>query len=240
MRGLEQAVNIKLWPGNGEPAKAWGKLKRVRELQLYLSIDRKSNCEGQPVRKVADSCHQDPELWDDCGDTVVYFGHGYEYPSFRLSSILIEETKSPRLIDLLDKGIVQAEESTKSQTPGVQHELYMDARSGGSKVDVLRHHVTTRNFFAFMLRKPLVGFTFYQALVDLHERLEEYLPPGIDNSVTLQSYLVMIGLVNVSNEPRAAAGLLAWSEDVRWNNGWREAYVKVNLIHLGPKLHVGE
>ena len=31
MKGLEQAVNIKLWPGNGEPVKAWGKLKRVRE-----------------------------------------------------------------------------------------------------------------------------------------------------------------------------------------------------------------
>ena len=30
MKGLEQAVNIKLWPGNGEPAKAWGKLKHVR------------------------------------------------------------------------------------------------------------------------------------------------------------------------------------------------------------------
>ena len=144
--------------------------------------------------------------------------------------------KSPKLTDLLDKGLVQAEGSKKSQLTGVQHELYIDARSGGTKVDVLRHHVTTRNFFAFMLRKPLVGFTFYQALVDLHARLEEYLPPEVETSVALQSYLVMIGLVNVSNEPRAAAGLLAWSEDVRWNNGWREAYVNVNLILFGPKV----
>ena len=34
MKGLEQAVNIKLWPGNGEPVKAWGRLKRVRAPQL--------------------------------------------------------------------------------------------------------------------------------------------------------------------------------------------------------------
>ena len=124
---------------------------------------------------------------------------------------------------MLDKGMVQAESSKKDQDHGVQYKLYMDAHSGGSKVDVLRYHVTTRNFFAFLLRQPLVGFTFYQALVDLHERLDEYLPPDVDSAVALQSYLVMIGLVNVSNEPRAAAGLLAWSEDVKWNNGWREA-----------------
>lgn len=119
--------------------------------------------------------------------------------------------------------MIQPESSKKNQESGVQYKLYMDARSGGSKVDVLRYHITTRNFFAFLLRKPLVGFTYYQALVDLHERLDEYLPAGVDSAVALQSYLVMIGLVNVSNEPRAAAGLLAWSEDVRWNNGWREA-----------------
>ena len=132
---------------------------------------------------------------------------------------------------MLDKGIIQAEGSKKDQTPGVQYRLYMDAHAPGSKVDVLRYHVTTRNFFALLLRKPLVGFTFYQALVDLHERLDEYLPPGVDSAVALQSYLVTLGSVNVSNEPRAAAGLLAWSEDVRWNNGWREAYV---IFHILP------
>lgn len=101
----------------------------------------------------------------------------------------------------------------------------MDPPAKGSKIDILRYHVTTRNVFAFLLHKSLVGFTFYQILVDLNERLEEILPPPVNCAAALQSYLVAIGLVNVSNEPRAAAGLLAWSEDVRWNEGWREAYV---------------
>ena len=101
----------------------------------------------------------------------------------------------------------------------------MEAPSGGSRTDVLRFHITTRNFFAFMLCKPLVGFTFYQALVDLQERLEYYLDSTTDHVSALKSYLVKLGLVNVCNEPRAAAGLLAWSEDVRWNEGWREAFV---------------
>ena len=102
------------------------------------------------------------------------------------------------------------------------YKLYITPPSVGSKIDTLRHYIATRNYFAFLHRKCLVGFTFYQALVDLQERLEEYLGPLADCAAILQSYLVTTGL-NVSNEPRAAAGLLAWSEDVRWAEGWREA-----------------
>ena len=112
---------------------------------------------------------------------------------------------------------------TPGTPPGVSHKLYMNPSNSTSKIEVLRHHVTTRNFLAFLKRKPLVGFTFYQALVDLHDRLEEWLAPTVDAIDLLKSYLVSLGLVNVCNEPRAAAGLLAWSEDIRWNQGWREA-----------------
>lgn len=40
-------------------------------------------------------------------------------------------------------------------------------------------------------------------------------------------YLIDTKLNNVCNDPAAAAGLLAWSEDpdVRWLAGWREGFV---------------
>lgn len=88
---------------------------------------------------------------------------------------------------------------------------------------MLRYHITTRNFFAFLLGKPIVGFSFYQALDDLLERLEKYLAPVIDCKASLKAFLVATGLVNVANQPCAAVGLLAWSEDVKWIEGWREA-----------------
>ena len=50
MKGLEQAVNIKLWPGNGEPVKAWGKLKRVREHQIFMSIASEPKTKSQNIR----------------------------------------------------------------------------------------------------------------------------------------------------------------------------------------------
>ena len=47
MKGLEQAVNIKLWPGNGEPVKPWGKLKRVWEFQPPMPSAKDSDLEGE-------------------------------------------------------------------------------------------------------------------------------------------------------------------------------------------------
>ena len=46
MKGLEQAVNIKLWPGNGEPVKPWGKLKRVWEFQPPMLVAKDSDLES--------------------------------------------------------------------------------------------------------------------------------------------------------------------------------------------------
>ena len=125
-------------------------------------------------------------------------------------------------MDMLLYGTVRSGPSTR----GVSHKIYMDPPSSArGEIDILRHHITTRNIIAFLLGKALVGFTFYQAIIDLHERLEDYLAPLMDCEASLKAFLVSTGLVNVSNEPRAAAGLLAWSEDTRWKEGWREACV---------------
>ena len=199
------------------------RLRDTREPRLTafqnILFQRKLRVRGEAVSNCAS---QDPELWDDRGDSLIFFGHGRTEPSFRVQSSLLRETGSDMLVDMLLYGTVRS----FGNIPGVSHKIYMDPPAGvAEKIEVLRHHITTRNFFAFLQRKCLVGFTFYQALVDLHERLEEYLPPGTDCTAAMRCYLVEIGLVNVSNEPRAAAGLLAWSEDIRWNEGWREAFV---------------
>ena len=212
MKGLQRAVNIKLWPGNGESAKPWGKLKQVS----YVDLSR------FPQNPVGDILYQDPELWDERGDTLVFFDHDRSDPSFRISSTLLRDTGSDIVIDMLLYGTVRSGASTR----GVSYKIYMDPPSSAEgKIGILCHHITTRNFLAFLLGKALVGFTFYQALVDLHERLKIYLAPSINCEAGLRAFLITTGLANVSNEPRAAAGLLAWSEDIRWKEGWREAYV---------------
>ncbi|KAI4192042.1 MAG: hypothetical protein LQ348_003282 [Seirophora lacunosa] len=226
MKGLEQAAR--------KPAEAWGKLAK------------------------------DPELWDDKGDTLVYFGYQRPHPSFRIKASLLEDTRSEILIAKLEEGFqrsvklppsrnamstVRGEVKNLSSTRDlptvfengqarndnrVRREIHFPAPDNASRIDILRHHITTRNLFAFLFDRPLIGLTYYQALTDLHERLMLYMPPGVDCTQLLIRYLTNNRLHNVSNDPAAAAGLLAWSENqaVRWLEGWREAFVHcVGMYH---------
>lgn len=110
---------------------------------------------------------------------------------------------------------------------------------GYADLKLFRHHVTTRNFLALLMDRPIVGLSFYQALADLHERLLLYMPQAKDTSCAqmIIRYLVRNQLHNVCEDPVAAAGLLAWSEDIRWQEGWREGFVHccgmyVQLRHM--------
>ena len=109
----------------------------------------------------------------------------------------------------------------------VRHQLYFPPPPQASRLDVLRYHITTRNLLALLKNRSLVGLTFYQALVDLQERLEDVLPQS-NSAQAIMRYLLENKLHNVSNDPAAAAGLLAWSEDNFWLEGWREGFVHAN------------
>ena len=109
----------------------------------------------------------------------------------------------------------------------IRCEIHFPAPDGASRIEILRHHITTRNFLALLLNKPLVGLTFCQALIDLHERLLVLLPRETSCTDVIIRFLTGISLHNISNNPAAAAGLLAYSEDaeVQWREGWREGFV---------------
>ena len=121
--------------------------------------------------------------------------------------------------------------SSQTSDPGnealIHYELHFPAPDSASRIEILRHHITTRNFFALVLNKPLVGLTFYQALIDLHERLLAFMPRESNCTDRIMDFLMRNRLHNVCNDPAAAAGLLAYSEDdeVQWPEGWREGFV---------------
>ncbi|KAG8533817.1 uncharacterized protein KY384_001558 [Bacidia gigantensis] len=220
LKGLEQAASAKRWSGSGRPAELWGKLM------------------------------QDPELWDEGGDTYIYFGYQRPTPSFLIKASLLEEMKSDHLMSKLHDakdsrsfspstkalsslgGFKSLAIGRKSPRAGLRprveahvcRDIYFPAPLEASRLDILRYHLTTRNVFALLLNKPLVGLTFYQALVDLQERLED-LAPTSPSAETIINYLIRNRFHNVSNEPSAAVGLLGWSEDNLWLEGWREGYV---------------
>ncbi|KAK4192149.1 hypothetical protein QBC35DRAFT_424382 [Podospora australis] len=109
----------------------------------------------------------------------------------------------------------------------ISYEMYFPTPLNLSKTDQFRHHITTRNVFAMLYHASLVGLSLYQALTDLHSRLEQYMPSEADNVGTILNYLSARGIDDVRNEPETAVSLLAWSEgsEVRWEEGWRESFL---------------
>ncbi|KAM7207953.1 hypothetical protein V8F20_001747 [Naviculisporaceae sp. PSN 640] len=109
----------------------------------------------------------------------------------------------------------------------ISYEMYFAAPSNMTQADQLRHQITTRNVFALLYHASLVGLSLYQALADLHARLESYMPPESDNVGTILNYLSARGIDDVRNDAETAVSLLAWSEgnEVRWEEGWRESFL---------------
>lgn len=122
---------------------------------------------------------------------------------------------------------ISEDNSRWEQDGQISYEIYLPTPPNMTKLDQLRHHITTRNVFALLYHASLVGLSLYQALADLHARLECYMPPETDNVGTILNYLSARGIDDVRNDPETAVSILAWSEgiEVRWEEGWRESFL---------------
>lgn len=109
----------------------------------------------------------------------------------------------------------------------ISYEIYLPTLPELTKSEAHRHAITTRNVFALLYHASLVGLSLYQALSDLHARLDGYMPPDADNVGAILDYLSARGIDDCRNDPEAAVSLLAWSETsaVRWEEGWSEAFL---------------
>ncbi|RDL31008.1 Uncharacterized protein BP5553_09797 [Venustampulla echinocandica] len=227
--GLPHGSQLKRWMGSGRAPQPWNKLRKDPELW---------DPNGDTLVFFGHGHHNSSR----------------PPPSFRLSSHVLEATDSRYLITLLRDGSTDdnhsldmspspisspIQDGTYQTTPPmseyggggydgqISYEIHFPTPTNYAKTDILRHQTTTRNIFALLYQASLVGLNLYQALTDLHERLEVYMPPDTDTAGMIIDYLVSKGIDDVRDNAAAATSILAWSESqcVRWEEGWREAYV---------------
>ncbi|KAL8952532.1 MAG: hypothetical protein Q9222_001562 [Ikaeria aurantiellina] len=244
MRGLEQAASMKRWACEGKPAEAWGKLmkERTKGLQDPELWDHTGNTlvyfgyqRPQASFRIKASL-----LENSKSDFLISkLQEGFQRtaklsPSRNNTSAL---RGGMRNLNLTAKGRqalpTLPENGNRGADNPIRHEIHFPASENASRIEILRHHITTRNLFAFLLDRPMIGLTYYQALTDLYERLAFYMPQEVDCAQLVVRYLIRNQLQNVSNDPAAAAGLLAWIESTqsRWLEGWREAFVHCVGMH---------
>lgn len=91
-------------------------------------------------------------------------------------------------------------------------ELHIPPPTGLTSEQSLSYHLGTRNFFAWVYRRPLVGQYLGEALVQLLDCMHQFRLPGIDNEMDLIDYIEDEGYLALKNNPCAAVAILYLAE----------------------------
>jgi hypothetical protein len=118
-------------------------------------------------------------------------------------------------------------------------ELYVPAPEDASREESFDWHVTTRNFFAFVLGQPLVGRHMGQAFVDLHERMEIFRSTHLNNHEDFLTYAETQGYRDLVECTDYALASLYYAERYKLRDVWIDAFAHcvgmADSIALSPE-----
>jgi hypothetical protein len=104
-------------------------------------------------------------------------------------------------------------------------EIYIPPPEYTSKDDSFSWHITTRNFFAFLFGKPIVGSCLSKSLIDLQERLHLFRAHDANNQSDMMAYLERMGYLEFAHCPDYSLALLTFAEFYELQELWIDAFV---------------
>ncbi|KAG5980267.1 hypothetical protein E4U55_004205 [Claviceps digitariae] len=183
-----------------------------------------------------DALQEDSELFTRNGNCFIYL-HSYKSvysgqetklaASFRLPFSLLLANKCYALIErcLVVRPTDTTPEPRRSagdiqkwyrSNPKRRVELFIPPPQDASERQLQRHQMLTRNFFAWVLGRSLVGETLGEALVGLLESMYEYRSGDtLDNVADLVRYLNEEGYLCLAGQPDHALAVLRLAETFR-------------------------
>ncbi|KAL2886500.1 hypothetical protein HOO65_060330 [Ceratocystis lukuohia] len=186
-----------------------------------------------------ENLQKDLELSDRNGTCLVYLfaqGTSREGPSFRLPlSSLLAARCHPLIERYAARGVPGSIISKNSSYAGYDMwyrenptscvKLYMTAPPNADKRQVSRFHLATRNFFAWICRRSLVGDHLGGAIVTLMRTMQQFRLPGTNNIYDLLDFLEEEGYLNMQNLPNHALAILYVSEYFQFREMYIDAFV---------------
>lgn len=228
---------LKRWQGGGRPPQAWNKLPKDPELWdhtgdtlVFYGPDTRPSTRRRPnirvwshVLEATDSRYLIAALREGATEDVNSFG----MPPSPLSSPGMRSVQPARQGYQNTPPISDEGNSSYDMYDGqISYEISFPSPINKSQTESLRYNVATRNIFAYLSHVSLVGIDFYQALTDLLERMELWMPQS-DPASSLIDYITVKSFDDCRENASVAAALLAWTEHpgVRYDVGWRDAFV---------------
>lgn len=91
-------------------------------------------------------------------------------------------------------------------------ELYIPPPPAADKNQAFRYHLATRNFFAWVFRRSMVGEHLGGALIGLLNSMHEFRSGVEDNLVEMMDYLDEEGYLDLTHQANHALALLNFAE----------------------------
>ncbi|KAK8082362.1 hypothetical protein PG996_001143 [Apiospora saccharicola] len=199
-----------------------------------------------------DSLRRDPELWYREGDCYVHlYGRGQSQrgPAFKIPfAALLKADCYPLVEKYICQDVVEPTTFTSSgreySTRHSRHrqyrtELYIPAPPGLDKKQAYRFHLATRNFFAFLFRRSLVGEHLGSALITLAETMHLFRNPDVNNLSDLMSYMDEEGYLYLKSQPSHALAILHLAEVLQIRDLYISAFAHCcgmsDQLFLGPE-----
>ena len=164
---------------------------------------------------------QDVDLFEEDADCSIFLyarGQSQRGPAFRLPSRKLREAQCLTLL-------AEAYPTTPVQNSDSTHlELYIPAPTGLLREDALKCHIATRNFFAWLCRRPLVGKHLGAAMKELLASMRAWRDDSVDNIEDVLIYADRMEYSHVEHHPDNALAMLAFAEKARIPHVWIDSF----------------
>lgn len=191
------------------------------------------------------SLNQEPELCWPTGDCLVYLrepGQSSRGPAFRVHTTFLRVKGFESLVDrcVVRNSIHASVQCALPNCSGCDpqesvQELYIPAPHGATLEDIFDHHITTRNFFAWLYNRPLAGRTLGSALSALKARVDVYRPDNSSqNKLEVLSYAENQRYLDFRECVEHALASLYLAEKIQVEDLWVDAFAHcVGMSHRG-------
>ncbi|KAF7856250.1 uncharacterized protein EAF02_011509 [Botrytis sinoallii] len=205
--------------------------------------------EGKSRRSIEwDGLRRDPELWYPEGDCLVYlYGRGQSMrgPAFRVPlNVLVDAKCQPLLDAFMSKDLngsptLDINEVLDEYYSGASDsdyvELYIPAPVMAERGEAFLYHTATRNFFAWVFKKSLVGQDLGSALVGLLNSMSQFRSADANNVDDIVAYIDGEGYADMRNTPDHALGIMYFAEHFHFKDMWIDALA--HCAGMCEKLH---
>lgn len=114
-----------------------------------------------------------------------------------------------------------------------RYELYIPAPPSVGRSQAMLYHIATRNLFAWVFGRSLVGAQLGSALVGLLHSMNEFRSPGCDNVQDLLDFMDEEGYADLRSTPSHALSVLYFAEHFHFKDLYIDAFAHcVGMNHI--------